>query len=164
MQASKAGNGSDTGGGKDVDKQIRRLFQEIRSLKDKISGTADAAQPMSKFGDGDHAMLSAKPVFGYRCMACDRPLDKLDESPGPYRPQKAMPTRTTEASDRTSPKRDTGTAGALRSREGPVKLKAGSYDPAARGPQTWYCSHQTTSWPLCRCDLPCRANGLCPDS
>lgn len=37
-------------------------------------------------GDGDHTMLAAKPLGGYRCMACDRPLGALDASPGPHLP------------------------------------------------------------------------------
>lgn len=44
-----------------------------------------------KMADGDYAMLSSKPLAGYRCMACDRPLQGLDERPGPYIPTNVMP-------------------------------------------------------------------------
>ena len=40
---------------------------------------------------GDYAMLSSKPVFGYRCMACDRPLEKLQMVEGPHLPSNALP-------------------------------------------------------------------------
>lgn len=36
-------------------------------------------------------MLSAKPVLGYKCMACDRPLEKLDVEQGPYLPSNVLP-------------------------------------------------------------------------
>jgi hypothetical protein len=36
-------------------------------------------------------VLSSKPLLGYRCMACDRPLPTLDERPGPYIPAGRMP-------------------------------------------------------------------------
>ena len=44
-----------------------------------------------KIADGDHAMLSSKPLQGYKCMACDRPIPVLDERPGPYIPANRMP-------------------------------------------------------------------------
>ncbi len=47
-------------------------------------------QAASAYPDGDHAMLSGKLLGGYRCMACDRPLQRLDERPGPYVPGYAM--------------------------------------------------------------------------
>lgn len=37
------------------------------------------------------SVLAGKPLGGYRCMACDRPLEKLDEAPGPYVPQNIFP-------------------------------------------------------------------------
>jgi hypothetical protein len=41
--------------------------------------------------DGDHSMLSGKPLGGYRCMACDRPLTTLDARPGPHLPTGQLP-------------------------------------------------------------------------
>eukprot|EP01025_Chloroclados_australasicus_P049196 TRINITY_DN55944_c0_g1_i1.p1 TRINITY_DN55944_c0_g1~~TRINITY_DN55944_c0_g1_i1.p1 ORF type:complete len:118 (-),score=2.78 TRINITY_DN55944_c0_g1_i1:17-370(-) len=35
-------------------------------------------------------MLSSKPLLGYRCMACDRPLEKLDDKTGPFIPHNVM--------------------------------------------------------------------------
>lgn len=59
-----------------------RLGRDVRNLRDRM-GDAMAGQ---RVPEGDHAMLSGKPLMGYRCMACDRPLEKLDERPGPYIP------------------------------------------------------------------------------
>lgn len=36
-------------------------------------------------------MLSGKPLGGYRCMACDRPLGSLDARSGPYLPTGQLP-------------------------------------------------------------------------
>lgn len=68
---------------KDPSKALRRLAGELKALKDKLAGMEDEKMRVAW---GDHAMLSGKPLGGYRCMACDRPLEKLDEAPGPYVP------------------------------------------------------------------------------
>lgn len=46
---------------------------------------------LGQASDGDHSMLSGKPLGGYRCMACDRPLVALDSRPGPYLPTGQLP-------------------------------------------------------------------------
>ena len=46
---------------------------------------------LGQAADGDHSMLSGKPLGGYRCMACDRPLTSLDARPGPYLPSGQLP-------------------------------------------------------------------------
>lgn len=46
---------------------------------------------MGQATDGDHSMLSGKPLGGYRCMACDRPLAALDSRPGPHLPTGQLP-------------------------------------------------------------------------
>jgi len=100
--------------------------------------------------EGDHAMLSGKPLMGYRCMACDRPLEKLDEKPGPYIPTYQMPVSVAAAPD-VNTKASLGRGGAGLSPEHssvmnsparpgqPLPRKA-AYDPASekRGPQNWY--------------------------
>jgi len=35
----------------------------------------------------------SKHLASFRCMACDRPLDKLDERPGPYIINAQMPLK-----------------------------------------------------------------------
>lgn len=76
------------------------LFNCIIAYGDHAAGCSTAYIPMGLFvvlqvgvrpGDGDHAMLSSKPLMGYRCMACDRPLGSLEQSPGPYLPTGLMP-------------------------------------------------------------------------
>lgn len=49
--------------------------------------------------DGDHTMLASKPLAGYRCMACDRPLGSLDASPGPFLPTGALPVTLPSGAD-----------------------------------------------------------------
>ena len=84
-----------SGGGKDYDKMIMKLGRDINDLKRKLAevgaGGGGAGSGLSRVPDGDHAMLSSKPLLGYRCMACDRPLEKLDERPGPHIPTNQMP-------------------------------------------------------------------------
>lgn len=46
---------------------------------------------LGQASDGDHSMLSGKPLGGYRCMACDRPLATLDSRPGPHLPTGQLP-------------------------------------------------------------------------
>lgn len=44
-------------------------------------------------------MLSGKPLGGYRCMACDRPLAALDARPGPYLPTGQLPVSLASGAD-----------------------------------------------------------------
>lgn len=70
---------------------VRRLQRDIDNLKKNLKNVE--LQPMKRLPDGDYAMLSSKPLFGYRCMSCDRPLDKLESQPGYYVPSELFPTR-----------------------------------------------------------------------
>ncbi len=65
---------------------MRRIGRDLRNLRDQVADTKPAEPARARMADGDHAMLSGKPLMGYRCLACDRPLEKLDEKPGPYLP------------------------------------------------------------------------------
>ena len=70
-------------GMKDLESQVKKLSVTVRQLKSSSplqSTTGRLADP------GDHAMLSGKPLMGYRCLACDRPLEGLDAERGPYLP------------------------------------------------------------------------------
>lgn len=54
---------------------------------------------MGQASEGDHSMLSGKPLGGYRCMACDRPLAALDARPGPHLPTGQLPVSTTSGAE-----------------------------------------------------------------
>ena len=92
--------GRSAGGHKDYDKMIMKLGRDIANLRKQLGdmaagggggGMMGGGGGLTRVPDGDHAMLSSKPLLGYRCMACDRPLEKLDEKPGPYVPSNQMP-------------------------------------------------------------------------
>jgi hypothetical protein len=98
----------------DFEARLRRLAAEVRTLKERMGAehnhhhhhqahqgheqlaagglkslmSQGAQQGLLQGGirPGDHAMLSSKPLLGLRCMACDRPLDAVDELPGPFVP------------------------------------------------------------------------------
>lgn len=71
-------------------------------------------------------MLSTKPVLGYKCMACDRPLDRLDQTPGPY-----LPTKKLRNFGRTSPESRSDA-------ESSRQPSPCTPDVDRRGPQHWY--------------------------
>ncbi|GMH39092.1 hypothetical protein BSKO_06990 [Bryopsis sp. KO-2023] len=106
---------------KEVEKQLRRLNANIRQMKSKMQ---DAPQS-PKVPFGDYAMLSTKPMVGYKCMACDRPLEKLGQYAGPYIPNDKLP-----GLGRTSPE--------LRSEAGSPRQTSPSTPDGKRGPQHWY--------------------------
>ncbi|MEW5303289.1 MAG: hypothetical protein WDW36_005995 [Sanguina aurantia] len=124
-------------GMKELEKQLRRATGDIRALKAQMG--ADGGHRLM---EGDHAMLASKPLTGYRCLACDRPLEKLDEARGPHIPSQVMPNpnypetpqranRFTQQPAKESSNLSTpSTAGGLR--------KTTAYDPSLRGPQNWY--------------------------
>ncbi len=86
-------------GMKDLEAQLRRLSREVRAMKDRQGDGGAGALGTGRLADGDHAMLSGKPLLGYRCMACDRPLDKLNDKPGPVIPTAQMPVRVHASPD-----------------------------------------------------------------
>ena len=59
--------------------QIKKLQDDIARLRRQVRGltqnaarvTAPSPSPF-KFGEGDNAILSSKPIMGLRCMSCDR--------------------------------------------------------------------------------------------
>eukprot|EP00803_Ostreobium_quekettii_P001616 evm.model.scf_224.6 EVM.evm.TU.scf_224.6 scf_224:58567-59118(+) len=79
---------------------------------------------MGAMPTGDYAMLSAKPLMGYKCMACDRPLEKLDLKPGPHIPHnKLVPYNAKKGERGSAPNTPPG---------------LDSQPVENRGPQHWY--------------------------
>jgi len=83
---------------RDLEARVRKLGGQIKQMQMQIhhhqqmQAAGAGGSPTEFAADSDHAMLSSRPaVFGYRCMACDRPLAALDERPGPWVPGGAMP-------------------------------------------------------------------------
>lgn len=55
--------------------QLKKLQEDIAKLRRQLKQLAQkegAAKAGSRMADGDHAILSSKPLFGLRCMSCDR--------------------------------------------------------------------------------------------
>ncbi|GAX86215.1 hypothetical protein CEUSTIGMA_g13628.t1 [Chlamydomonas eustigma] len=121
---------------KDLEAQVRRLSREVRAIRERLGDGG------SRMADSDHAMLSGKPLMGYRCLACDRPLEKLDERSGPYLPSQQMPI-SPEVSTKKVPKGSvigpeaSGAAPGSAVVPGSSRLRK-AYDPSQRGPQNWY--------------------------
>ncbi|GFR41375.1 hypothetical protein Agub_g2058, partial [Astrephomene gubernaculifera] len=122
---------------KELERQVKRLATDVRLMKDKVIDPV-AVLPNPRMNPGDHAMLAARPITGYRCMACDRPLDQLDVLPGPHIPTQQLPIRVPAASD-------TATRTQVRSGRGdPLSPQSSSQrlpynnDLNVRNVQNWY--------------------------
>ncbi|KAG2455112.1 hypothetical protein HYH02_000932 [Chlamydomonas schloesseri] len=137
------GGGLPDMGIKDLERQVKRLATDVRLLRDKLmdgagGGTGRLMTP------GDHAMLAARPITGYRCMACDRPLEQLDVLPGPHIPTQQLPIRVPAATDVST--RSQGARASARPGMGPEPLSpqssaqrlAYNTDPNVRSVQNWY--------------------------
>eukprot|EP00210_Caulerpa_lentillifera_P003468 g3310.t1 len=89
-----------------LQKKVKKLSVSIQKMKQQylpfnlafavpIFGTyirtQDKSPAVGMMPFGDHAMLSAKPILGYKCMACDRPLEKIDAEQGPFVPRNILP-------------------------------------------------------------------------
>ena len=103
-ELTKGVSGADGADGTDWSDVIRKLQEDIARLRKQVRGLQQGAknavqQPSSspfKFGEGDNAILSSKPLLGLRCMSCDRPLDEVQDTPGTYMPGQMFPARTKE--------------------------------------------------------------------
>ncbi|KAK9835644.1 hypothetical protein WJX74_004933 [Apatococcus lobatus] len=76
---------------KETDKQIRALRTELALLKKRLE-----EMPMQLIlppADGDFAILASRPIMGYKCMACDRPLAHLEDKSGPAVSSNFLPAR-----------------------------------------------------------------------
>lgn len=69
----------------------RHVCQPTTHTKPNPPYTQGGLRALGQVSDGDHSMLSGKPLGGYRCMACDRPLSALDARPGPHLPTGQLP-------------------------------------------------------------------------
>ncbi len=98
----------------------------------------DPSAPGPRMAPGDHAMLAARPIQGYRCMACDRPLDTLDTLPGPHIPTAQLPVRGSPVDPSGRVQARSGRQGAdqLSPQPSADKLKP-NHDPNVRGVQNW---------------------------
>eukprot|EP00879_Flechtneria_rotunda_P012731 GHRR01013295.1.p1 GENE.GHRR01013295.1~~GHRR01013295.1.p1 ORF type:complete len:345 (+),score=158.58 GHRR01013295.1:22-1035(+) len=171
IKAPLAGGAAATVGG-DIEAKLKKLAAEVKMLKERMgdSGAAVASSRPGGLqaanwrpGDGDHTMLAAKPLAGYKCIACDRPLGTLDVNPGPYLPTGQMPVSLPTAAELTSATaqaKQLPPAGVHIHRatvQGPAQAAAGAEagtaatgdrsgkpgDPTNRratGPQNWYAA------------------------
>lgn len=131
---------------------VQRLARELRTLRGRAgaagggaggSGGRLGAAP-GRLADGDHAMLSGRPILGFRCLACDRPLEKLDERPGPYLPTGGMKPQLDPLRSLAVVPESAGPApaGLIPARGSPGRKAA--YDALQRRPQTWYENGRNT--------------------
>ncbi|KAL6752874.1 hypothetical protein V8C86DRAFT_2739294 [Haematococcus lacustris] len=121
-------------GMRDLENQLRRVVRDVRTLKERVT---DLPVPGQRNPESDHAMLAGKALLGYRCMACDRPLERLDEKPGPYIPTYQMPVKVPAAPDTSSKVAQRGLSPET-STVSQGKLVKKPFDPSHRGPQNWY--------------------------
>ncbi|PNH12269.1 hypothetical protein TSOC_000760 [Tetrabaena socialis] len=124
-------------GMKEMERQLKRLATDVRLIKDKSTDTSAAGTGRNPLGD--HAMLASRPIVGYRCMACDRPLDQLDMLPGPHIPTQQLPARV------APPAMEVPTRGIKSGRAEPLSPQSSAQrqqqmtnDPNVRGVQNWY--------------------------
>eukprot|EP00798_Chlamydomonas_sp_ICE-L_P000441 gene441-1839_t len=85
---------------REIESQLKKVIKEVKILRADRKAN-ESNENMAAHGgwgkravaEGEHAMISGKPLLGFKCMACDRPLDKLDGTSGPYIPNQMMPTK-----------------------------------------------------------------------
>ncbi|KAG2499133.1 hypothetical protein HYH03_002716 [Edaphochlamys debaryana] len=127
---------------KELERQVKRLGTDVRLMKDKLVN-ADAfgggGTGKHSMAPGDHAMLAARPITGYRCMACDRPLNQLDNEPGPFIPTNLLPMRGAPAADSARGVRSGRPAGGeLSPQASSSRVAQFNMDPNVRAVQNWY--------------------------
>ncbi|GLC35979.1 hypothetical protein PLESTB_000525600 [Pleodorina starrii] len=137
---SRAGMAGVDYGIKELERQVKRLNTDVRVMKDKlVEPTVGLSLSGARISPpGDHAMLAARPITGYRCMACDRPLDQLDVSPGPHVPTQQLPVRVPAGSDATVRTQVRSGRGDPLSPQASSQRLAYNNDPSVRSIQQWY--------------------------
>ena len=76
---------------------VAKMQEELNKLKKQVRQLMNAKKaeptPTNKGLDGgDLTILASKPLQGFRCMSCDRPLDdKYQDEAGPFLPSNAFP-------------------------------------------------------------------------
>ncbi|DBA79440.1 TPA: hypothetical protein ACH3X2_007714 [Trebouxia sp. C0005] len=135
LQPQGSGHIAGAVAGKGPDERLlRRLGSDLAVVKKRLDEIAPlkASGALLMMRDGDHAMLAGKPLQGYRCMACDRPLAKLDPDMGGFVPGPQMPI-----SVGLEPSKNNGVV--LSSKEGPGQGRSGTNrrgPPAAQHSRT----------------------------
>mmetsp|Transcript_8696 Transcript_8696/g.28665 ORF Transcript_8696/g.28665 Transcript_8696/m.28665 type:complete len:911 (-) Transcript_8696:137-2869(-) len=59
----------------EVESKVAANARSLRNQKKSLAKVKPAAP--ARIVDGDNTVLASKRIFGYKCMACDRPLEKL---------------------------------------------------------------------------------------
>ncbi|KAL0040320.1 hypothetical protein WJX77_003396 [Trebouxia sp. C0004] len=135
LQPQGSGHVAGAVAGKGPDERLlRRLGSDLAVVKKRLDEIAPPKDPgaLAMMRDGDHAMLAGKPLQGYRCMACDRPLAKLDPDMGGFVPGPHMPISVS-----FEPSKNNGVV--LSSKEGPGQGRSGTSrkgPPAAQHSRT----------------------------
>ncbi|KXZ56431.1 hypothetical protein GPECTOR_1g384 [Gonium pectorale] len=127
-------------GMKELERQVKRLATDVRLMKDKVMEPIPVNSGRHGLPPGDHAMLAGRPITGYRCMACDRPLDQLDNQPGPYIPTQQLPVRVpamAPVADAIRPQARSGRGDPLSPQTSSQRLQYNN-DPNVRAVQNWY--------------------------
>ena len=67
--------------------ELKVVLKELAGVRKKLNEvSAPRVRVKRVVPRGNKAILSGKPLLGYRCMGCDRPLGKLVQVPGPFVP------------------------------------------------------------------------------
>lgn len=67
--------------------ELKVVLKELAGVRKKLNEvSAPRVRVKRVVPRGNKAILSGKPLSGYRCMGCDRPLGKLVQVPGPFVP------------------------------------------------------------------------------
>ena len=67
--------------------ELKVVLKELAGVRKKLSEVQTPRVRVKRVVPrGNKAILSGKPLSGYRCMGCDRPLGKLVQVPGPFVP------------------------------------------------------------------------------
>eukprot|EP00898_Chlorokybus_atmophyticus_P005119 jgi/Chlat1/5608/Chrsp369S05376 len=88
-------------------RSVDQLAQGLSMIEEALSGKANmidlqrVAQVIDsmtrvRHAEGDYAMLASKPVFGYKCMSCDHPLEKLSPKKPDYLINDLLPRHETK--------------------------------------------------------------------
>ena len=79
------------------DRDIKKILKELNSHKQKLK---DVTIKKTTVKAGKKAMLSGKQLQGFRCMACDRPLNKLGRAPGKHISTNALINHVDHSTDK----------------------------------------------------------------
>ena len=100
--------------------ELKVVLKELAGVRKKLNEvSAPRVRVKRVVPRGNKAILSGKPLSGYRCMGCDRPLGKLVQVPGPFVPTNILDNHFKDHTPvhaagwrGTSPKKRAGRGGA----------------------------------------------------